>query len=207
MSDIRQYGTGSGGIGRSAIDLTLRGLFETEARMASFVLENANSPLSVDEVVLAAAETEITVPTNAGGLVIVPAATNTEGIGIMGATGETGIQLGTIIPAVLSFKATPPASIFLTWAGSTYDEEAVTASDTTDKISLTAHTFNDGDRVKFSATTLPGGLEAEVWYYVVSKATDDFKVSTTNGGAAIDLLTTGTAVKVTSSQHFILYWV
>jgi hypothetical protein len=207
MSDIRQYGTGTGGIGLSAVDLTLRGVFETEARMLSMVLENANSPLNVEEVVLASAGTTISVPTQAGGMLVVPAATNTKGILLKGVTGDTGIQLNSTIPFYLPFGSTPPASIFVAWAGSLYDEEAVTADDTTDKIALSAHTILDGDRVTFTGTTLPSGLELGVWYYVVNKATNDFQVSLTSGGAAIDLLSAGTAVKVTSSQHFIFYWI
>ena len=207
MSDIRQYGIGSGGIGLSSLDLTLRGTFETEARMISLVLENGNSPLSVDEVVLAAAGTTISVPSNSGGVLIVPEVTNTKGILLKGVAGDTGIQLGSIIPLYLPFGATPPASFYITWAGSLYNATAVTVSDVTDKVTLAGHTLIAGDRVRFTGTTIPDGLSLGTWYYVVSTGTNDFQVSLTLGGTAIDILTTGTSVKVTSSQHFIFYWI
>jgi hypothetical protein len=80
--------------------------------------------------------------------------------------------------------------------------EPVTADDTTDKISLTAHGLADGNRVKFNATVMPGGLTANVWYHVVNVATDEFQVSETAGGSAIDLTSAGTAVLLTSSAPY-----
>ena len=93
--------------------------------------------------------------------------------------------------------------LLATYAG--YSAQAVTASSATDKISLdpvAAHTLSNGNRVRFAGTAVPGGLTEGVWYYVVSKATNDFKVSATYGGSAIDLTTNGTAVTMTSETGF-----
>lgn len=57
-------------------------------------------------------------------------------------------------------------------------------------VSWTAHGLNNGDTVQFSTTgALPSGLTAGVNYYVVNKNTNDFQVSATSGGSAIN--TTG----------------
>ena len=90
--------------------------------------------------------------------------------------------------------------LLATYAG--YSAQAVTASSATDKITLAAHTLSNGNRVRFAGTAVPGGLTEGVWYYVVSKATNDFKVSATYGGSAIDLTTNGTAVTMTSETGF-----
>lgn len=90
--------------------------------------------------------------------------------------------------------------LLATYAG--YSAQAVTADSTTDKITLASHTLSNGHLVRFAATTLPGGLTAGRWYHVVSAATNDFKVSLTNGGAAIDITSNGTAVTVTSETGF-----
>lgn len=87
-------------------------------------------------------------------------------------------------------------------AANRYTAQSVTADATTDKITLTAHNLNDGDEVKFGGTTVPGGLTAGTWYYVVSKATNDFKVALTFGGSAIDLTSNGTAVTMTSRDLY-----
>ena len=66
-----------------------------------------------------------------------------------------------------------------------------TAVDTAvDSLSLVGHGLANGDRVEFGGT-LPNGLAASTLYYVVGAATDTFKVSTTLGGAAVDLTSAG----------------
>lgn len=83
-----------------------------------------------------------------------------------------------------------------------YVAQSVTADAGTDKITLSAHHLNNGDEVKFGGTTVPGGLTAGTWYYVVNKATNDFQVALTYGGSAIDLTSTGTAVTMTSRDLY-----
>lgn len=64
---------------------------------------------------------------------------------------------------------------------------------TTDIITKTAHGLIDGDKVNFtSSTTLPGGLSAGTVYYVKVASSSTFQVSTTLGGAAVDLTSQGT---------------
>lgn len=83
-----------------------------------------------------------------------------------------------------------------------YVAQAVTPDHTTDTIGLTAHGLAIGDRVRFAATTMPTGLTAGVWYYVVFPSTNEFQVSATDGGAAIDFSSNGTSVTIDSSAPY-----
>lgn len=62
---------------------------------------------------------------------------------------------------------------------------------TTNKILLNAHPYSDDDTIVFYGGTPPGGLTEGTTYYVVNSATDDFEVSATQGGAAIDITNVG----------------
>ncbi len=65
----------------------------------------------------------------------------------------------------------------------------------TEKITVTTHGFSDTDIVRFTTSgTLPAGLEADTDYYVVNKASNDFEVSATPGGTAIDLTSVGVGI-------------
>ena len=57
-----------------------------------------------------------------------------------------------------------------------------------------AHTFNDGDRVRFGGTAITG-ITAATWYYIVSanQGAGTFQVSATSGGAPLTGLGTVTA--------------
>ena len=64
---------------------------------------------------------------------------------------------------------------------------------TNDKLALSGHGMVNTTRVRFSTTdTLPDPLSVDTDYYVVSTATNDFKVSTTSGGGAVNITDTGT---------------
>ena len=64
-----------------------------------------------------------------------------------------------------------------------------TATASTDNITATAHGLSDGDRVFLRNISEVGtGLRDDVVYYVVSSATNTFKVSLTEGGSAVDIL-------------------
>ena len=65
----------------------------------------------------------------------------------------------------------------------------------TETITLTGHTFVDGNTVVFGSGA-PGGLTAGTTYFVVSSAVDTFKVSATLAGAAINLTSAGTSPTV-----------
>lgn len=63
---------------------------------------------------------------------------------------------------------------------------------TDDTITKTSHGLIAGDVVTFSSTgTLPVGLSAAIAYYVVSPGTNNFKVSTSSGGSAVDITSAG----------------
>jgi len=69
----------------------------------------------------------------------------------------------------------------------------VTATASTDNIGSTAHGLTDGDSVIFTSLTGGAGLSTNMPYYVVSAATNTFKVSLTKGGTAIDITTDASA--------------
>jgi hypothetical protein len=111
-----------------------------------------------------------------------------------------------------SFSIPPAASI--SWAGFWNDLASTDAGDFygavplgsglpllasglagDDTITAHAHPFANGDTVVFLDTlgSLPGGITEGTIYWVRDAATDTFKVSATDGGAAVDLLTNGVA--------------
>jgi len=69
------------------------------------------------------------------------------------------------------------------------DDTVVSAAN--DTITITGHRFEDGDELVYNVPASPataiGGLTDGNTYYVVSKATNTFKLSATSGGTAIDL--------------------
>ena len=77
---------------------------------------------------------------------------------------------------------------------SRYDGQTFTTDFATDdKLDISGHGFANGDRITVSsATTLPAGLSLGVLYYVVNKTADDFELSLTSGGAAVDITDNGT---------------
>ncbi|WP_157253192.1 hypothetical protein [Nonomuraea typhae] len=65
---------------------------------------------------------------------------------------------------------------------------------TNDALFSVAHGLADGDRVQLFnvfSETLPTGLTEGTLYYVVNSATNSFKVSTTQGGSAVDITAMG----------------
>lgn len=63
----------------------------------------------------------------------------------------------------------------------------------TERITITSHGLSAGDIVFFTSTgTLPGGLSATTVYYVINPTTNDFQVSTSSGGSAVNLTSQGT---------------
>lgn len=64
----------------------------------------------------------------------------------------------------------------------------------TDKVNETAHGLLDGAKIVFVAgagATMPTGLLAHQVYYVVNKTTNNFEVSLTEGGSAVNFTTNG----------------
>lgn len=74
----------------------------------------------------------------------------------------------------------------------------VTGTAADDDIDVTAHGLSDGDEVYFTALTGGAGLELHRRYYVIASTTNDFNVSLTPGGSAVDFtsnITAGTLKK------------
>lgn len=74
---------------------------------------------------------------------------------------------------------------------------AVTADNTTDKLTATAHGLTDTQVILLGGTTAPTGLTIGARYFVKSATTNDFKLALTSGGTAINFTTDGTFVTVT----------
>ena len=82
-------------------------------------------------------------------------------------------------------------------------EIAVDVNVTSNVFSSTAHPYQNGDVVTLSTTgTLPAPLVSTRDYWVVERATNSFKLALTNGGAAIDITTTGSS-SVINTQLFV----
>lgn len=75
-----------------------------------------------------------------------------------------------------------------------------TADHATDTLTSAAHGLANGDRVVLSGT-LPTGLLTTRYYYVVSTATNTFKLSLTSGGSAIDFSSNGSGT-LTWTKHY-----
>ncbi|MFI6496889.1 hypothetical protein [Nonomuraea typhae] len=78
--------------------------------------------------------------------------------------------------------------------GSTKGFFSVDTTLTNDALLSVAHGLADGDRVilfNVFAESLPTGLTEGAVYYVVSSATNSFKVSNSSGGAAVDITAVG----------------
>lgn len=117
----------------------------------------------------------------------------------------------------LTFTANPvfdvPASTTVSWAGfwtaSTsgtclaYAPAGGTPFEfvcdlTADTIIAPAHGLSNGQQIVFYGGTVPGGLTEGTIYYVISAATDNFQVSATSGGSAINLTSQAAATVLCS---------
>ena len=85
----------------------------------------------------------------------------------------------------LAYEAYPTAGSFSSYSKTFLDAGVNTG---TEVITSTAHGFTDGDMVYLTTTgTLPTGLSTGTLYYVISATTDTFKLSTSYGGAAVNI--------------------
>jgi hypothetical protein len=101
------------------------------------------------------------------------------------ATRDFVAYVGTVFgPYILVFNQTKAANL-----------GPITVNVGADKILLPAHGLSNGTQIRFSTTVaLPAPLDPSIYYYVVSALTDDFKISLTSGGAAIDITDSGTGI-------------
>lgn len=110
-----------------------------------------------------------------------------------------GAQAGTITVATSgsNYTIAIPATTDPAFTGATG-----TAS--TDRINKTAHGLIAGDRIYLTALTGGAGLALNRNYYVVSPTTNDFQVSLTSGGAAINFTTDATVLSYSKVAYRIL---
>ena len=215
MATEIDIGPSDGGAGVAQLIVKLYGTFVNTTTALDYQVDNAKSPFFCETMDLTNGETEITLPVaprKAGGLVIVPPPQATYTLKIIGATAETGIELHMTAPCVLCFDDTNyPISIFVDWAGPTWaaaTSVAFSAADPTEVsgAALVGHSFVNNDRVRFSATTMPGGISEDTWYYVANKSVDKFELAETEDGDSIAATTTGTAVVMYFANRFSFYW-
>ncbi len=76
----------------------------------------------------------------------------------------------------------------------------VTLDGTADTINRTAHGYVNGDQVSLYNITSTTGVNEAALYYVVSAATDSFKISTEVAGSAVNLVGDGTATLLPYKQ-------
>lgn len=69
----------------------------------------------------------------------------------------------------------------------------------TDRISVTAHGFVEGQLVKFAFTG--GGVTALINYYVRNPTTNDFQISLTSAGTILDLTSSQTGDIITNAEY------
>ena len=67
----------------------------------------------------------------------------------------------------------------------------VSVSESDDKVSASSHGLANGTRVKVIDKTGAAGLAKGSTYYVVNRSDDDFKLSTTEGGTAVNVTSDG----------------
>ncbi|MBV6493002.1 MAG: hypothetical protein LDLANPLL_01009 [Turneriella sp.] len=96
----------------------------------------------------------------------------------------------------------------LTLSGNIYmgKYSAVTADAATDRITWSGHNYREQSPVDFDTTgTLPLPLKPGKKYYMLNATANDFQVSLTPGGAAIDITTTGSGTHTAYSKGELFY--
>jgi hypothetical protein len=79
-------------------------------------------------------------------------------------------------------------AVLIANGSTTSNKSVVSMSESTDLIEVTGHGLSLNDAVMFTGDgTIATGLSKDTIYYARDISTDTFKVSATNGGAAIDL--------------------
>lgn len=63
---------------------------------------------------------------------------------------------------------------------------------------MVENTLAVGERVKFAGTTMPSGITAGTWYYVVERYPNAIKIATSAGGSVINLAGSPVSVNITS---------
>lgn len=71
--------------------------------------------------------------------------------------------------------------------------------DVNDKVNSTAHGLQNNDLVKFDINT--GGITAGTNYYVINKTNDDFQISLTKSGSAINLTASASGTMIINVEY------
>jgi hypothetical protein len=112
-----------------------------------------------------------------------------------------GAQAGTIVVATAgsNYTITIPATTDTSYSGAT-------ANAGTDLVTKTSHGLIAGDRIYFTSLSAGTGLALNKTYYVLATGltTNDFKLSLTNGGAAVDITVNYSAAVYTKIGHRLL---
>ena len=75
--------------------------------------------------------------------------------------------------------------------GISWGTTGATFDNTTDTITKATHGLSDGNEIFFTGSSLPTGITQYQVYYVISSATNTFKISTAKNGTAVDFTTNG----------------
>lgn len=122
------------------------------------------------------------------------AATNTAVIALAGTATITGNYLE------LRLYCSEPTTKMVRTYGTL--RSGVTVDAGTDTFTYNSHGFANATVVMFrSSGTLPAPLEADIGYYIVSTATNTFKVAYWAGGTAVDITSTGSGTLDVYSGH------
>ena len=79
----------------------------------------------------------------------------------------------------------------------------VTLQGGADTVTRTSHGYVNGDTVRFYNIVTTTGISANTPYYVINATADTFKVSLTFGGAAVDLVSDGSATLLPYKQALV----
>ena len=118
MAQLTQsVGTGSGGVGTSKVYITVEMFGDSmQSTLVHLppIMSNANSPCAIETKNLSSGNNTITVPSTSGGFVFYPPDGNTATLTFKGITsGDTGISWGLEGTQVITFDASPDASIII----------------------------------------------------------------------------------------------
>ena len=80
----------------------------------------------------------------------------------------------------------------------------VAADSSADTLNATGHGFKNADKVIFTADTAPGGITVGTQYFVISAGGSSFKISTTEGGSAVDITSAGVNAVAHSTDRKII---
>lgn len=120
MSNNINIGVGSGGVGSLNLIIQAIANFDQQAaQMYDATLWNPTTPATLQTLSLTTGANTISASNcpaiaQAGGVVLIPPASNVVTMTLKGITGDTGIPLSLTAPTVWTFPTTPPTSFVLT---------------------------------------------------------------------------------------------